>query len=795
VQKGMTVLQAANSIGIDIPTLCNHEILDPVGACRMCVVEIQPGPPRPTASCTTPATDGMEVKTNTDSMQKTRRQTIELLLQHHPLDCPYCDQSGTCELQDETFGQNIWQSPFETVSKAFPEENLNEVIMINHNRCILCYRCVRVCDEQMGVHALDVAERGGRSFIVSAQHKFMDCERCGMCIEVCPVGAVLSRPFKHVARAFQTLTSETTCPHCSVGCSLQLESRKGEVLRARARPVKEPNRGILCNKGFFGWEHVNHPNRIHAPMIRRAGNLVEVGWQEALNHVAERFLAIAELDGADTIGAIGSGNLTVEDNYALQRLMRGSIGTNNLYLGRNGYEVAASTIETALGSEALYNNQDQLLNSDVCLVIGGDINGSHNVLSAHLKSATRKGLTRIIAVTRVDSAIDPFASLSLRIKPGSESTFLTALTSDADEEFENLTGITKEQLSEVQKALEDSTSSSVVWDTGIWTFGREKNIAAAACRMSKKFGSLLFPLPDKANIVGGIKAGMAPNRLPGGCSVSNQHARSLIESKWQTAIPSEPGKPMDDFLASAKAIYIAGEDIISSSNNPAAVRDCLDRASFVVVQETFMNATTEYADVVLPGSTSAEKTGHFVNFEGAELSVKAAIAGIGKAREDWEISARIAAKLGADFGYRKSVGLWDEFTELSQDHSVTPTGAIPTINGRMQIPTVEFPYHLVTETHLFTGQPDLRLGTTMHDLYEAAAEVNELDSHQMGVQDGDRAMIRTEHGEFELPVRVSSVVPRGVVFIADHLSEAPVLTLNHNGPDGMPVGVKKVVVK
>ncbi len=191
--KGLTVLQAAESIGIDVPTLCNHEILEPVGACRMCVVEIAPGPPRPMASCTTPAADGMTVKTNTDEMQQIRRQTIELLLQQPPARLPYCDQSGTCELQDETFGLNIWSSPFETVSKAFPEENLNEVIMINHNRCILCYRCVRVCDEQMGVHALDVSDRGSKSFIVTAQHKFMDCERCGMCVEVCPVGAVLSR--------------------------------------------------------------------------------------------------------------------------------------------------------------------------------------------------------------------------------------------------------------------------------------------------------------------------------------------------------------------------------------------------------------------------------------------------------------------------------------------------------------------------------------------------------------------------------------------------------------------------
>ncbi|MDP6183966.1 MAG: 2Fe-2S iron-sulfur cluster-binding protein, partial [Gammaproteobacteria bacterium] len=332
VPRGTSVLNAARSLRLHVPTLCDHPTLESVGACRMCVVEIQPGPPRPTASCTTPAADGMEVRTDTQAIVDIRRKTIEMLLQHHPLDCPYCDQSGTCELQDETFGLNIWKSPFETVSKAYPEENLNEVVMINHNRCILCYRCVRVCDEQMGVHALDVSDRGGRSFIVTAQHKFMDCERCGMCIEVCPVGAVLSRPFKHSARAWQTVRADSTCPHCSVGCKIQVESRKGEVLRVRVGEPVEPNRGIVCVKGFFGWSFVNDDQRIGSPMIRRAGELEEVEWREAIEFVSEHLTAIAEIEGPETIGAVGSGRYTNEDNYALQRLMRSVVGTNNVYL-------------------------------------------------------------------------------------------------------------------------------------------------------------------------------------------------------------------------------------------------------------------------------------------------------------------------------------------------------------------------------------------------------------------------------------------------------------------------------
>ena len=372
----------------------------------------------------------MDVRTDTEAIVGIRRKTIEMLLQHHPLDCPYCDQSGTCELQDETFDLNIWKSPFETVSKAYPEENLNEVVMINHNRCILCYRCVRVCDEQMGVHALDVSDRGGRSFIVTAQHKFMDCERCGMCIEVCPVGAVLSRPFKHVARAWQTVQADSTCPHCSVGCKIQVESRKGEVLRVRVGEPVEPNRGIVCVKGFFGWSFVNDDERITSPMIRRAGELVEVGWREAIEFVSDRLTAVAEMEGPETIGAVGSGRCTNEDNYALQRLMRSVVGTNNVYLGPNGFAATHQVISSTLGSEAVFHSQDELLESDVVLVIGADINGTHNVLAAHLKAAARKGGPKLIAATRIGSALDVFAHKSVRVRPGAESKLLAAISGE-----------------------------------------------------------------------------------------------------------------------------------------------------------------------------------------------------------------------------------------------------------------------------------------------------------------------------------------------------------------------------
>ena len=793
MRKGTSVLDAATSMGIDIPTLCNHAILDPAGACRMCIVEIQPGPPRPSASCTTPAGDGMIVKTNSDELRRARQQTMELLLQNHPLDCPYCDQSGTCELQDTTFEMNIWKSPFETVSKAYPEEILNEVIMINHNRCIMCYRCVRVCDEQMGVHALDVVQRGEASFIASAQHKFMDCERCGMCIEVCPVGAVLSRPFKHDARAWQTVQTETTCPHCSVGCKVQLESRKGKVLRARVRPVAEPNRGIACGKGFFGWEFVNSPDRITDPMIRRGGELEKVSWHEALALTAKKLRSVVDEHGAASVAAIGSGEATVEDNYALQRLFRGVLGSNNVYLGRNGYEAAGRLITHALGSKALLHEQDEILNAGAVLVIGADINGTHNVLAAHLKAAARAGDTRLLVATRLASGLDPFAEVKVRVRPGGEAALLAALSG----EVANLaaTGVDVESVKRIRLILEEVDSVAIVWDTGIWTYGRETEVAAAAVNVALDNGKTrLAPLPDRANLVGALAAGMSPDLLPGPVHIEDEEARRRIGWAWKAEIAGEPGPALADLLAGGglKAVYVMGDDPIGNAADPTAMRAALEAAELVIAQDSFPSATTELADVVFPGATVAEKDGHFYNFEGRVVEIKAAAEPVGESRPDWEIVARLAAELGGDYGFRAAADLWDEFNEIAVAAELEGSGERQAVADPAAGANGDYPFLLATETDLFTAGATLRRGPTMAGLYPAELRIGAGDAARLQLTDGDRVEIGNGGARLRLPARVSDAVPDGVAYLPDYLAEAPARDLRPARPDAVPVAIQRV---
>jgi len=793
VPRGTSVLDAATAMGVDIPTLCNHEILEPAGACRMCIVEIEPGPPRPSASCTTPAGNGMKVRTNSEALRKARQQTMELLLQHHPLDCPYCDQSGTCELQDTTFEMNIWKSPFETVSKAHPEEILNEVIMINHNRCILCYRCVRVCDEQMGIHALDVVQRGSASFIASAQHKFMDCERCGMCIEVCPVGAVLSRPFKHNARAWQTEQTETTCPHCSVGCGVQLESRKGQVLRARVRPVREPNRGIACGKGFFGWEHVNAEERITEPMIRRDGELEAVSWPEALEFAARGLKQVVDADGSESVAAIGSGEATVEDNYALQRLFRGVLGSNNVYLGRNGYEKAARTVMHALGADAVAHEQDEILNAGAVLVVGADINGTHNVLAAHLKQAARASQTRLLVATRVGSGLDPFAEVKTRVRPGGEAALLAALAGEV--EYLPASGVDVATVMAMRTIMEEVANVVIVWDTGIWTYGRETEVAAAAVNLALRLeDAITAPLPDRANLVGALAVGMAPDLLPGPARIEDDAARRKVGRAWKAEVGRAPGVGLEELIdgGGLQAAYVLGDDPAGNAADPAAMRAALEAAAIVIVQATFPNATTELADVVLPGTTVAEKDGHFQNFEGLVVEINAAAPAKGQARPDWEIPARLAAELGHDYGFRSAEAVWAEFNEIAQPLQMEGSGERQELVAPRSEANGEYPFLLATETGLFTAGGALRRGATMAGLYPAELRIAAADAQRLGIDDGDRVEVGNGTAKLQLPARVSDAVPAGVAYLPNYLAEAPARDLRPARPDAVPVAITRL---
>jgi predicted molibdopterin-dependent oxidoreductase YjgC len=451
-------------------------------------------------------------------------------------------------------------------------------------------------------------------------------------------------------------------------------------------------------------------------------------------------------------------------------------------------------VSHALGSQAIAHDQDDILNAGAVLVIGADINGTHNVLGAHLKAAARSKKTRLLVATRLASGLDPFAEVVARIRPGTEAALLVALADDNPGPSATGSELDEDIVRQIRAVLTETQNSVIVWDTGIWTYGQEQELTGAAINLALNTGkTLLAPLPEKANLAGALAAGMAPDVVPGFADL-DAVSRMRIEEAWGTDIPDNAGLPIEQLFngRNLKALYVMGDDLIERSAAPETVRKAVKAADLVIVQDVFPNQMTELADVVLPGTTVAEKDGHFYNFEGRGLEITAASSPFGEARPDWEIAARIAAELGKDYGYRTSADLWIEFNKVAVSCEQPGTQEIQPVPMQTSDTSEALPFLLATETDLFTAGPALRKGKTMSELYPAVIKINPNDASSFGVSDGEQVEIRTQNGRITLPVEVSDTMIGGVAYIPDYLPEAPVMALRPGRPDAVPISIKLV---
>ena len=630
VPAGTLVIEAAKDMGIEVPSFCYYPGLALQAACRMCLVEVEKAPKLQTA-CTLAAIEGMVVRTDTPQVHGARKAMLEFVLTNHPLDCPVCDKGGECELQDMVFRYGAEHSRFIEEKIHQPEEKWSPVVYYDAPRCILCFRCVRVCDEGMDVKALGVGARGVHSVILPNVDDQLACEQCGMCIDICPVGALTSGTYRYHTRPWEMKYVSTPCLHCSNGCKTTLSVRNDEILRGNNRDMSGINREFLCIKGRYGFDFIHHPDRLRQPLVRRNGKLQPASWEEALDQVADRLKRVRDQYGPAAIGVLGSNRTTNEENYLLGRLARATLGTNHIDHHRTA---DFAGLIAALGESAPMRlaTMAQLEAAKAILLIGNDPTQQNPLAAWQIRSAVRHSGARLYAVNSKPIKLHRQATKFVQVPAGAEPAVVRWLETGELGLGANLPG----ELTALREALQKESDVIVV-------FGAELTGAAIASLVN--FSSLLpgwtryLALADYANSRGAADMGLLPDRLPGYAPLNNAGERERFGKLWGAPAPSEAGLNARQMLEGAmagklKALYVVGANPLKTFG--ISQPDRLAGLDLLVVQDLFLTETAERADVVLPALCAYEKEGTFTNTAGEVQMLRKAIDTMGP-RSDFDL--------------------------------------------------------------------------------------------------------------------------------------------------------------
>lgn len=690
LQKQVTILEAAKNAGIKIPTLCHHEMLKPYGGCRLCLVEIEKVPRLQTA-CSQPVTDGLVIWTETERVIEARKAVLEFLLINHPLDCPVCDKAGECTLQDLVMRYGPATGRFAEGKRKYLENYEDPLIVRNMERCILCAKCVRMCSDVQGASAIAIVNRGARSYVEPFSGGRFNCEYCGNCLTVCPTGAVLSKMHKHIYRPWLIEKEvETVCSFCGVGCSMILQIRSNSIIRTIPE-TKGLNKGLLCNKGRFGYDYINNSNRLRTPLIKKDGQLQPAAWEEAFAYIAHRLKEIKEEKGSEAIAGIISARCTNEEAYVFQKFFRLAIGSNNIDSSAGfAYGPAQKFLEKIFGQGVTANSIHGISNSDGIFVIGGDPAFVNPVLGLQIRSAYKKGIP--VVTVGYAEGLRNFSSYRLVPNPLTETALLAALVSEirdkktlsgerpAFEEIinkiqslslEDISDECRVALNELTKAafaLSKMTNPSIIIGREIvQTMNGHINLMLLAALMYLLNGRvyLISELPNEQGL---LDMGCQPDMLPSGRPLVIETFRRRCEEIFGAEIPSKPGLTFVEIIDAAffgkiKALFIQGENLLFSLPETEYVRNAVNNLEFLVVQDIFLTETAKIADVVLPGLSWAEKNGSYTNLERRIQFTKKAIDGYGM--EQWKAIAEISKILGFDMNYNSEADIFSEIAKVS----------------------------------------------------------------------------------------------------------------------------------
>jgi NADH-quinone oxidoreductase subunit G len=637
---GSLLIEACKSAGIEVPSFCYYPGLSLQGACRMCVVKVEKMPKLQTA-CTTAVTEGMIVSTDSDEVRQARKAMVELLLGNHPLDCPVCDAGGECELQDMTFSYGAHESKFTEAKNHKEEQQWSPVVYFDRPRCILCYRCVRVCGEGMDVWALGIQNRGVSSIIAPNEADHLDCEECGMCIDICPVGALTSGAYRYKTRPWEMNHVGTICTHCGDGCKTTLGVRRcdtgAEIVRGDNRDKSGINGDFLCVKGRYAFDFAHHEERLSQPLIRENGKLTPASWEEAFELIGKRFREVRDQSGGSAIGVIGSNRNTNEENYLLSKFARVVLRTNNVDHHRTAdYPALAAALHGKPGKTAAMR---EVLNAPAILLIGNDPTNQHPLLAWQIRTNVRLRRAKLYIINSAPIKLRRQAAAFGLLPPNAEAKAVAFLAGD-DSLLDSF--VSGDMTRDAWLALRDKIRAE---QNMVIAFGSElrgPDIEKLVSFASTLTGAKLICLGDYANSRGASEMGLYPDLLPG---FEPLGSADKFQQEWG-ALPTEKGLTLPEMVEAAKAgklkaLYVVGSNPVSRF----AIDPFVLSKSFVVVQDMFLTETAIIADVVLPAANAYEKTGTFTNTCGDLQLIKKAGEVTGT-KPDFEMIVRIADAMG-----------------------------------------------------------------------------------------------------------------------------------------------------